>query len=79
MPEIVKVLDGAAYTVASISRQKRSSLRPCFINTSTMQQEASRRLGFTATAHHARGPDAAMRARDTVGRAPWARSPTCVA
>ena len=47
--EIVKALDGAAYTVASISRGKRKKVpAPPFI-TSTMQQEASRRLGFTAT------------------------------
>ena len=43
----VKALDGAAYTVASISRGKRKKVpAPPFI-TSTMQQEASRRLGFT--------------------------------
>ncbi|MFR9159791.1 MAG: type I DNA topoisomerase [Ruthenibacterium lactatiformans] len=47
--EIVKALDGAAYTVASISKGKRKKVpAPPFI-TSTMQQEASRRLGFTAT------------------------------
>ena len=47
--EIVKALDGAAYTVSSISKGKRKKVpAPPFI-TSTMQQEASRRLGFTAT------------------------------
>ena len=39
----------ADYTVSSISRGKRKKTpAPPFI-TSTMQQEASRRLGFTAT------------------------------
>ena len=46
--EIVKALDGAAYTVASISKGKRKKVpAPPFI-TSTMQQEASRKLGFAA-------------------------------
>ena len=46
---IVKALEGAAYTVQSITRGKRKKTpAPPFI-TSTMQQEASRRLGFTAT------------------------------
>lgn len=46
---IVQALQGADYTVSSISRGKRKKTpAPPFI-TSTMQQEASRRLGFTAT------------------------------
>lgn len=46
---VVQALQGADYTVSSISRGKRKKTpAPPFI-TSTMQQEASRRLGFTAT------------------------------
>ena len=46
---IVDALNGASYEVRSISRGKRKKTpAPPFI-TSTMQQEASRRLGFTAT------------------------------
>ncbi len=47
--KIRQALDGAVYTVANVQRGKRKkSPAPPFI-TSTMQQEASRRLGFTAT------------------------------
>lgn len=47
--KIVQDLDGASYVVAAINKGKRKKTpAPPFI-TSTMQQEASRRLGFTAT------------------------------
>ena len=46
---VEQALDGAAYTVTKVSKGKRKKQpAPPFI-TSTMQQEASRRLGFTAT------------------------------
>ncbi len=46
---IVQALEGAAYTVTAVNKGKRKKTpAPPFI-TSTMQQEASRRLGFTAT------------------------------
>ncbi len=46
---VVKALEGAAYTVASLKKgERRKSPTPPF-TTSTMQQEASRRLGFTST------------------------------
>ncbi|NLS84297.1 MAG: type I DNA topoisomerase [Ruminococcaceae bacterium] len=47
--KVLSALDGAAYKVAKITNSKRKKQpAPPFI-TSTMQQEASRRLGFTAT------------------------------
>lgn len=47
--KIVKALDGAEYTVSNIKKGHRKKVpAPAFI-TSTLQQEASRRLGFTAT------------------------------
>ncbi len=46
---VTDALEGAQYTVKSLSKGKRKkSPAPPFI-TSTLQQEASRRLGFTAT------------------------------
>ena len=46
--ELLRALDGAEYRVARIKKsQKRRSPAPPFI-TSTLQQEASRKLGFTA-------------------------------
>lgn len=46
---IMDALDGATYTVSKVNRGKRKKTpAPPFI-TSTLQQEASRRLGFTAT------------------------------
>ena len=46
---IVQALDGQVYTVAKLNRGSRKKVpAPPFI-TSTLQQEASRRLGFTAT------------------------------
>ena len=46
---IERGLEGAAYTVGELKRGKRAKQpTPAFI-TSTLQQEASRRLGFTAT------------------------------
>ncbi len=42
-------LDGKPYAVTSVDKgQRRRQPQPPFI-TSTLQQEASRRLGFTAT------------------------------
>ncbi|MBQ7688886.1 MAG: type I DNA topoisomerase [Clostridia bacterium] len=46
--EVLDRLDGAAYTVASVKKSiRKKQPSPPFI-TSTLQQEASRRLGFTA-------------------------------
>ena len=46
---ILADVKGEAFTVAAVSRGKRRRVpAPPFI-TSTMQQEASRKLGFTAT------------------------------
>ncbi len=46
---IEKGLEGASYVVSELKRGKRAKQpTPAFI-TSTLQQEASRRLGFTAT------------------------------
>ena len=46
---IEKALDGASYHVANVTKGSRKKVpAPPFI-TSTLQQEASRRLGFTAT------------------------------
>ncbi len=47
--EVLNNLEGAEYTVANVTNSKRKKQpSPPFI-TSTLQQEASRRLGFTAT------------------------------
>ena len=46
--DLLKALEGAAYTVASVKKsERRRNAAPPFI-TSTLQQEASRKLGFTA-------------------------------
>ena len=58
---IEKGLEGAEYTVGELKKGKRAKQpTPAFI-TSTLQQEASRRLGFTAPPHHAGRPDAVRR------------------
>ena len=51
---IEAALDGAVFSVASVESQagQAPSRRPPF-TTSTLQQEASRKLGFSAAAHHA--------------------------
>ena len=55
---IEKGLEGAEYVVAELKKGKRAKQpTPAFI-TSTLQQEASRRLGFT---HHAGCPDPVRR------------------
>lgn len=45
---VVEALQGASYQVAKISRAERLRRPPAPFITSTMQQEAARRLGFTA-------------------------------
>ena len=52
---------GPEYTVGELKKASGPKQpTPAFI-TSTLQQEASRRLGFTATRHHARCPDPVRR------------------
>jgi DNA topoisomerase-1 len=45
---IVKALEGAAYVVLKVDKRERKRNPSAPFTTSTMQQEASRRLGFTA-------------------------------
>ncbi|MBM2811843.1 MAG: topoisomerase [Chloroflexi bacterium] len=45
---IVQDLEGAAYAVAAVRRREQQRNPPAPYTTSTMQQEASRKLGFTA-------------------------------
>ena len=47
--KILEDLNGAAYQVAELKRGKRRKIPAAPFITSTLQQEASRRLGFTAT------------------------------
>lgn len=47
--EYIRELEGAEYRVAKITRSERKRNAPAPFITSTMQQEASRKLGFTAS------------------------------
>lgn len=60
---IIADLEGAAYVVRKVTRRdKRRSPAPPF-TTSTLQQEAGRKLGFSAKTHHGSGAAVVRRRR----------------
>ncbi len=69
--EVLRDIAGQEFTIAGIKRtEKRRSPTPPFI-TSTLQQEASRKLNMTPRS-------SSMRASTSAARAPSASSPICV-
>ena len=74
---VVNAVSGRPFTVGEIKRgKKKRTPAPPFI-TSTLQQEASRKLNMTPAAPWP-SPSSSTRAWTSPARAPWASLPTCV-